>query len=196
MKKNKMQQQNQDQQLTDAISPAYAKWFAQFPEIETLPISEWKPTHIIAYWCKIYKNHYGVDFTFKFNHTAPSKSFEILQIKRISQQLSSDPVILKDYIDWFFKNIIVAKKKRITSIALIANANDVNKYKAILMNVGKSIDRATPLPANYLEIIKQYNAPINNYGELAFVKNSEDYSEMINALVGIGFDIKILEKVK
>jgi len=187
---------NIDSQLTDAISPAYAKWFAQFPEIETLPTKDWRPVHVIAYWIKLYKNHYGVDYTFKFNHTAPSKSFELLQIKKIANMLSSDPVILRGYIDWFFENIIVAKKKRITSIALIADANEVNRYKKLLMNPNQSIDRSTPLPQNYMSIVKSFNTNINNYGELAFIRESEEYRGLMDALVGAGMDLKILDKVK
>lgn len=182
--------------LTDAVSPAYQKWFDQFPEIEILPIKEWKLVHIISYWTKLYKNHYSVDFTFKFNHTAPSKSFEVLQIKKISNMLSSDPEILKGYIDFFFEKIIITKKKRITSLALVADSNVINEYKKLLMNPNQSIDRTTFLPANYMNIIKSFNAPISNYGDLAFIKDSEDYGEMMKVLVGAGFDVKVLDKVK
>lgn len=182
--------------LTDAVSPAYSKWFSQFVEIEMLPVAQWKPLHVIAYWVKLYKSQYGVDYTFKFNHTAPSKSWEILQIKKISQMLSSDPIILKSYIDWFFQTVIISKKKRITSIALLANSIDINKYKFQFLMPNKSIDRSTAIPPNYMEVVKRFNTPITNYGELAFVKNSEDYKDMMNELVKSGFDIKILDKVK
>jgi len=187
---------NIDPQLTDAVSTAYQKWFAQFPEIETLPTKDWRPVHVIAYWVKLYKNHYGVDYTFKFNHTAPSKSWEIQNIKKISQQLSSDPQILKDYLDWFFQTIIVAKQKRITSIAILANPIDVNKYKFLKLIPNANIDRSTPLPPNYMTIIKSFNAPINNYGELAFIRESEEYRGLMDALVGAGMDLKILDRVK
>jgi len=182
-------------QLTDAISPAYQKWFDQFPEIETLPIKDWKVVHIIGYWKKLYKEHYGVDYTFKFN-SSPSKSWEVQNIKKISQMLSSDPTILKDYIDWFFQTIIVAKQKRITSIAILANPIDVNKYKFLKLIPNASIDRSTQLPPNFMEVVKRFNATITNYGELAFIKNSEEYSEMVRALAGAGLNLGILDKVK
>lgn len=184
--------------LTDAVSPAYQKWFDQFPEIEILPIKEWKLVHIISYWTKLYKNHYSVDFTFKFNHTAPSKSFEVLQIKKISNMLSSDPEILKGYIDFFFEKIIITKKKRITSLALVADANVINEYKKLLMNPNQSIDRTAFLPANYRDIIRNiyHIEHLNTYGDLAFVRGNGDYKKVMDALVVAGFDVKILDKVK
>jgi len=47
-----------------------------------------------------------------------------------------------------------------------------------------------------MTIIKSFNAPINNYGELAFIRESEEYRGLMDALVGAGMDLKILDRVK
>ena len=185
-------------QLTKEISPAYKKMFDSFSEIETLPVNEWKLNHILGYWCKRYKEHYNIEYTFKFNN-APSKSWEIFNIKKIANQISFDPVILKDYIDYFFKNIIIMKKKRITSIAILANTKDVNNYKftKLITEKTKSIDRSTEIPPNFTSVLIKNNYDyIKTYGDLAFLNIQDKNANIFNELKNEGMDLSILERVR
>jgi hypothetical protein len=181
-------------QQDNEISPAYTKFFAKFNEHETLDISKWSLIDLLAYFCKKYENHYGVKYTFRFNNNAPSKSYEMYRMKSLAQMITSDVAVLKNYIDWLFETEVIARKKRITALGFITNIELVNKFK--FMKPNDNIDRSTLLPANYMNIIKSFNAPISNYGDLALIKDSEDYGEMMRALVVAGFDVKILDKVK
>jgi hypothetical protein len=193
-----------DPQLTDPISPAYQRFLNKLPEHATLDISKWGVVHILGYFCARYKKHYGVDYTFRFNNPAPSKSYEVYRIKSLAQMLSSDPTILKDYIDWLFETEVVARKKRITALGFITNVDLVNKYKFLKLAMGsKTIDRATKLPKQYIDAMAKHNVLIFDYGTLAFVKQCVDagteeqhYADAINELKKIGMDLEILKRVK
>lgn len=176
----------------------WEKFFKQFEEINILSIDKWTLTHIIGYFCQKYKNNYKIDYTFKFNSSAPSKSYEIYQMKRLSNMLSSSPFILKDYIDWWFQTKIIEKKKRITSMAFLTDANIVNEYKfkKVLIEHQNTIERTTVLPQSYITVLCKYNCKFTTYGELAFIKNNEKYKNIFIDLVNSGFNVACLDRVK
>lgn len=201
--KKKMQQDKQIN-LKEAPSVFYTKFFNRFNEIDTVPIKDWEAVHLISYFCKKYEQHYGLKYTFKFN-AAPSKSYEVMQIKRISNMMTSDPEVLKNYIDHIFEEIVVQKKKRITSIALLSNTDIVNnyKFKYLFNKQGNdkmiNVDRSTILSEDILNTIRSYGVEeINTYGELAFAyaSNNDKYKLAISAIIGEGFDVNILSKIK
>ena len=165
---------NKEPQLSDPISIHWQKFFDQGKEIATLPINEWKPVHLIAYWCKLYERQYKRSFTFKFK-ASPSKSYEIYRLRELATNISSDPLILKHYIDWIFEYKVVQKKKRITSLAILCDANYINEYKEkFLCMSDKPIDRSTAIPPNFAKIIQDHNQPFTTYGDLAFARQSGD----------------------
>lgn len=177
----------------------WEKFFKRFDEINSVPVKEWDNVNILSYFCDKYKNHYGLSFTFKFNSNSPSKSYEIFQMRKLSQMLSSDPQILKDYIDWWFENKIVLKKKRITTMAFMTDANVVNEYKfkRLVMDSGKTIDRTTGLPIKFIEIIDKYEGQCKTYGDLSFIRKSgeQKFKDMFVELEKNGFELNILERV-
>jgi hypothetical protein len=200
-----MKQQDAALDISSAPSPAYAKFFAKFSEIDSLPVNEWKINHLLAFFCKLYKTHYTIDYTFRLDNKAPSKSYEVFQMNRLAKMLSKQPSILKDYIEWFFADKLIAKKKRITSLALMTEIGIVNEYKfKFLLNTSKSsIDRTSKLPVNILSIVEKFDDSIKTYGELAFAKLYADsnptdakYAEVFSQLAASGFDLKILERIK
>lgn len=182
----------------------WEKFFAKFKDIDNIKIEDWGKNELIAYFCRKYKEHYNLDYTFKFNSSAPSKSYEIYNFSKLSSMLSSSGEILKDYIDWFFQEKIIAKKRRITSLAFLTDANVVNEYKFKKLAVGdKSVDRTTIISPQYLAIVKRYDDSLSKYGELAFIKKSIEagnddpkYKELLIELFKNGFDLGILDRVK
>lgn len=187
--------------LNDLPNPKYKEFFEKFKEIETIPINEWKPAHLIGYFCKLYKEKYNIDYKFKFNSTAPSKCFEVFQIKKLAQGLTSDPVKLKKYIDWAFQEKIRISKKRITSIAFLAHEFMVTEYKMkYLTGVLKeqTYERTTLIPEEYLTIIKSFGNNISNYGELAFLvqMNTNEVQMLLKQLQAAGLDLEAIKRVK
>lgn len=197
---------NQNISLDEYPSVHYKKFFDRFPEVDSVDVREWEGVHVIAYFCKKYEEYYGLKYSFKFNSTAPTKSYEVFQIRKLASMLSAEPNILKDYIDWFFEQKIKIRKRRITSMAFMTDAITVNEYKfkKLLINKNVSIDRATTLPPNYVEVITGFSQNISTYGDLAFIKRCMDngnatdpkFKEMMTALRNAGLDINSLDKVR
>ncbi len=178
----------------------YKKFFDKFLEIETLDISAWGTTHVLAYFCKKYKEQYQTAYIFKFNTPAPSKCFEVFQIKRLSMVLSSKPSILKKYIDWVFENKVIKAKRKLTSVSFLNNEQSVVEYKTLLLaSAGQAtVSRSTDLPLNYQSILQEVGLFASTYGDLAFLAQMDETLESKQAfakLSNLGFDKEILVKI-
>ncbi len=186
--------------LNQPVNSNYAKFFAKFEEIENLQVSDWKNVHVLAYFCKKYKEYYNLNYTFKFNNPAPSKCFETWQIKKLASQLSSDPAILKEYLDWLFKTKVIERKKRITSMGYITTTEIVNEYKFKFLFSQLAVERSTNLPNYVIEVIKPFNDQVLTYGDLAFIYKSfqlnNSYANIFAELSKIGFKTNILDTLK
>jgi hypothetical protein len=205
MAKKGKKQMSEEISLNQYPSIYYKKFFDKFSEIDVLSVDDWQGVHIISYFCKRYEQYYGVKYSFKFNSTAPNKSYEVFQFRKLASMLSASPNILKDYIDYFFETKIMVRKKRITSMAYLTDANIVNDYKFKKLLIGKqvSIDRSTIIPPTYTVIIQKYGLNFSNYGELSFLKKCIDagngkpeYNDMLNELSKLGLDVSMLDRVK
>jgi hypothetical protein len=181
----------------------YKKFFEKFAEIETLDIAQWKVAHLLGYFCKKYKETLGTDYSWKFNNQSPTKCFEVWQINTLAAKLSANPKILKDYIDWAFANLVVGKKYRPRSISFITKEEVVIPYKMNVLLAGQkslNVDRSTPLPATYRDILKNVaSLNINTYGDLAFVLQMdplpENVAEATNQMTTQGFDKEVLKRI-
>jgi hypothetical protein len=188
-------------ELTDYPNDKYRQFFEKFAEIETLEVAQWKPVHLIGYFCKKYEEQYQVKYQFKFNSPSPPKCFEVFQIKRLAMLLSSNPTILKEYIDWIYQTKVVQAKRRLTSISFMTNEGTVQDYKMNILLAGKknlNVDRSTPLPDKYRVPFQEIGVAVASYGDLAFLSQMEKTLEMISAFEKIqeqGFDMETLGRI-
>lgn len=188
-------------ELTDYPNEKYRQFFEKFPEIEKLDVTEWKPVHILAYFCKKYEEQYQTKYTFKFNSPSPLKCFEVFQIKRLAMLLSSSPKILRDYIDWVYLTKVVQAKRRLTSISFMTHEGLVQDYKMNVLLSGKknlNVDRSTQLPANYRAIFQEIGITAQNYGDLAFLFQMEKTPELetvFGKLNELGFEEEIIGRI-
>lgn len=204
MAKKGKKKMNQEISLNQYPSVYYKKFFDRFGEIDSLKLDDWEGVHIIAYFCKKYEQYYNEKYAFRFNSTAPGKSYEVFQFRKLAMTLSASPNILKDYIDWFFENKIIARKRRITSMAFLTDVNTVNEYKNKKLLMGsKSVDRSTVIPPIYADTIQKHGFSFKSYGDLSFVKRCVDagngspaHSAMLEDLSKIGLDLTALDRVK
>lgn len=197
-----MKKENFGGELTDYPNEQYKKFFDKFKEIETIDVAEWKPVHILSYFCKKYKDQYKIDYKFKFNSPSPTKCFEVFQVKKLAMTLTSNPALLKEYINWIFENKVVKAKRRLTSISFMTAEGIVNEYKLNVLLADKqnlNVDRSTPLPEKYKSIFKEYGTNINTYGELAFISQmdplSSELSLAINKIEEMGFNKELLSRI-
>lgn len=189
-------------ELTDAPNEQYRKFFEKFTEIDTLDVLSWKPVHILAYFCKKYKEQYNTDYKFKFNSPSPIKCFEVFQIKKLASMLTAQPNLLRDYIDWVYLTKVVQAKRKLTSISFMTVEGVVNEYKFNVLLSGKknlSVDRSTPLPGKYKEVFVACQVPVNTYGDLAFLSQMspmpDDFILALTQIEALGFDKEILGRI-
>jgi hypothetical protein len=186
--------------LQDLPHPKYKDFFEKFAEIESLPIDQWKPAHLIGLFCKLYKQHYNIDYKFKFNSPAPSKCYEVFQIKKLAQGLTSDPIKLKKYIEWAFQEKVKISKKRISSIAFLSHEFMITEYKLKYLSGDlreQKLQRTTMLPVEYLSVINKYGHKISTYGELSFLSQMNNFStdQMMKELVQLGMDVEAIRRI-
>lgn len=181
------------------INDSYKKFFEKFIEINTLKISDYKPTHVLSYFCNQYYKHYNTHYKFKYNVPQPSKCFEVFQVKRLGEMLSKDPNILIHYINWLFKNKIPNAKRKITSISFLNNELFLKEYKMqTLYSQEVTLTRTTKLPDSYSLIFKDTDYPCITYGDLSFLylsKEKDNYLDYFEKLEKLGFDLNLLKKV-
>lgn len=188
--------------LEDAPNEKYKKFFEKFPEINTLKITDWKPVHLLSYFCKKYYETYHVKYQFKFNSPAPSKCFEVFQIKKLASMLTARPDLLKEYIDWVFVQKVQRSKRRLTSISFMTGEDIIKEYKldVLLADQKPGIERSTSLSEKFKAILKESGYPISTYGELAFLSQASDMSfEVTGLLIRLeaeGLDTNMLSKIK
>lgn len=186
--------------FTSVPNDKYQKFFSKFLEIDTLNVADWKVAHVIGYFCKKYKDQYKVDYSWKFNNPSPSKCYEVWQAKTLSAKLSSNPKILKNYIDWIFANKTNNLKRRFTAISFITNDSFLFEYKQILLSgMENKINRASELPSEYKNIFSKTSNPINTYGELAFIYQSNNLSSdlkiALEQIETLGFNKSLIKEI-
>lgn len=189
-------------ELSSVPNDKYRKFFDKFSEIETLEVSQWKIAHLLGYFCKKYKDNYKLDYSWKFNNENPTKCFEVWQMNTLGGKMSTNPKIIKEYIDWVFVNVVPKAKRRLTSISFMTAENVVNDYKMNVLFAGKknlSVDRSTELPSEYQAIFEQAGTSIKSYGDLAFVSQMSDMpgalQEAIQKIETMGFDKSVLSRI-
>lgn len=188
-------------ELSNIPNDKYRKFFEKFSEIETLEVEQWKPVHLLAYFCKKYKETYNEEYTWKFNDPSPSKCFEVWQLSRISANISANPTLIKDYIDWAYQTLVPKATRRFTSISFITKDQTMIFYKMNILLKGKknlNVSRTTLLPNEYKAAFADVGIFADSYGDLAFLSQMEQTPEMISAfakLQQLGFDKEILERI-
>lgn len=190
-------------ELTDAPNEKYRKFFDTFSEIDILDVSEWRPSHLIGFFIKRYKETFGVPYKFKFNSPSPSKCFEVFQIKKLAYLLTDQPKLLRDYIEWIYVEKAAKSKRRFTSISFLTNEDTLKEYKFGVLLAGKKnleVNRATILAATHRDILQKAGLGfIRTYGDLAFAiqmtPSPPALSEALLNLEATGFDTAILKRI-
>jgi len=190
-------------ELTPIPNDKWKKFFDKFAEIETLDVSQWKVAHILGYFCKKYKQTYGIDYSWKFNSPSPPKSFEVWQANTLAAKLSANPKILRDYIDWVYQNYVPKTKARFRSVSFITKDEIVQDYKMNVLLAGQKnlqVDRSTALPSNYCDILQEIaGLSISTYGDLAFLAHMDpmpdNIAKAMEKLAEFGLDQNVLKRI-
>lgn len=197
-------------ELGEYPNDKWKKFIETFAEINTLESAKWKSVHILGYFCDKYYKAYNVKYKFKFNSPSPSKSFEVFHVKRLALLLSSNPTVLRDYIDWVYKEKVEKGNRRFTSISFMTHEDLINNYKFNFLLSDKKqlhVDRSTNLPNDYMKVILDKTGhKIDSYGDLAFLNGavvngsfdksfSDNWKLALAELEKLGFDVSLLDRL-
>lgn len=188
----------------DNLSKPWQKFFKKFDEINSLAPAYWKEIHFLAYLTNKYKDHYQVPFAFSFKG-APGKCQEMVLIKKMCAMLqTSNPLKIKEYIDWAFYNRIIPNKLKIKTIAYFMTPGLGNEFN-FYWEEKRKITKNTPLPNEYLELANRYDLSLTNYNDLIFIHSAlqqdaesesrQPYKQYMSELTNLGFDSEILERI-
>lgn len=185
-------------ELSSAPNKRYETFFIKTKEYSVLDPSDWKIPHIIGYFCNLYETRFGVKYSFKFN-AMPSKCYETFQVNRLTGMLGTDPLLIKEYIDWVFDKKLQSDKKFLV-IGFLANEKLVSEFQFAKRKASTApLTRSTILSPTILQILEDLDiTSVKTYGDLAFLKQAEEeqFQQIYNKLNTIGFDISCLDKVK
>ena len=177
-----------------APNEPYVRFFNKISEFTNTPESSWSKYHVLGYFVFRFNSHYKKPYVFKYNNALPSKSFEFFQIARLGLLVSSDSMIQKSYIDWFFDHKIASRK--ISSISALTKDSLMEEFKSKFLDnmIHNTIKRTDTLPMNIYSIVSKSYPSIKTYGDLAFLYASSPSHLMFDDIKNI-FNLEELKKV-
>jgi hypothetical protein len=127
------------------------------------------PMCVLGYFCHKYKEHYGFDYVLSLHEKGLFFSQEFVIVKKIIKHIS-DYNTISQYIDWFFSEKCVKRRKKLLSISVLAAPALITEFKFFKQKSLK-ITRNTLLPQKMKEWILE-NAPsvamlnLTDFGDL------------------------------
>jgi len=122
-------------------------------------------TCLLGWFFSLYKEYYGVDFTFSLNEKGLFRGSEMHQIRKMHSMLDNNPDLSRAYISWIFQNKVRLRKKRITSLGFLATPAVIQEFK-LQLERQKVINRQTPLPTKMMEWVDKFVPEILDYVSL------------------------------
>lgn len=183
----------------DCPNEYWKLFFEKIYDVDSLEIKQYKPFHVLGFFCKEYKKYYERDYQFKFNTEMPMKSFEMFHINRLKLNLSKDPEIQCQYIGWIFSYICPKMKRGFSSISFINNENVMRQFKEQFLSsaLPSSLERGSKLDTWIIDLFKDTNRPIQTYGELALIVQyeQEKFKDQISNMKDKSFNFDILKRI-
>jgi hypothetical protein len=178
--------------VDEKLKVLYDKFLVKINEFQNLDVSLWNSNHLLGYYCSKYKEYYKIDYQFKYDKN-PSQSHELKMIGILKLIISSEPQVIKDYIDFYFETRVKNSKRKL-SIASLRAEFLLEKFKntyQIKQSSQNIIPRATQLPNNVLGIMLKNKLQARTYGDLVFLLSCND--SIKSQLDEIRFDYKSIQ---
>ena len=107
------------------------------------------PVCLLGWFCHLYKEHYGEQFSLSLNDRGFFRSGELHQIRKLYAGCNGDAKLAKQYVSWVFAKKIAERKRKITSLGFLNVPAMLNEFRQGLAKASQ-IGRATPLPPGML----------------------------------------------
>jgi hypothetical protein len=184
------------------------RWETFFKKLslhDSTSVEKWKEYQILGYLISRLERYLQRKFAFTLSGQ-PSKCPEMFFIKKIIYSLDTkDPEAIKNYIDWVFDTKIIPSKVKLRSVGYFHSSVFANQFLDEVKK-SKQITRTTPIPEEYRVIVNFFKAPVETFGDLAFVKkviesnpedeDSQQFKKMFINLISIGFKEECLKDLK
>lgn len=152
----------------------WIKWEEEYSKYHEEP-SRWNtkdlPMSFLGLFCSLYKQHYEQAFSMSLNERGLFAGQEFNIVRRVLNNLSSDPTSCKDYIVWFFSEKVAKRKRALNSLAILASPEMLNEFKTY-QKKQTIITRDRIIPDKMLEWIR-LKAPavleqvsLHDYGDM------------------------------
>lgn len=187
------------------LSIAYQKFELLFDKINSIEPANWTVTQSLVYICVKYHEKFNTRFVLSYKDS-PSKSPEYKLTTRLWMMLGArkgDGQLVKDYIDWFYKNYS-ARGKRFTSLGAIIRETSIAEFQKGLTAANKPT-RATKLPLEIKRIANLFPETryMQTWGDLAVLKESfeddsfdklDNHKEFFELVAKNNIDISVIKE--
>lgn len=144
----------------------WIKWSNEYKDL-WMDESKWAskkdhPVVLLGYFCHVYKNYYGFEYTMSLTEKGLFKGPEVTMIRAVYRKLDSNAKAVKGYIDFIFERKVHKRKKKITNLSYLNVQDFINEYKMARANA-KKVSRSTPLPSKVKDWLQKNSSEIEEY---------------------------------
>jgi len=167
-----------------------------------IPISQWKPIHLLRYFCVLYQQQNNRKYTIMFGSYNSFSCKEIKELSQILHVFGNNAVEMVRYLDWIFREKDGKLRDGILNTSIVRAAGMINEYKKksskpVQYSDTDPIDQSfiVWIKENVPEIFKQYD--LQCMKDLYWLKESYDqdeHTEEVNKVVEEGIRRQIIPK--
>lgn len=194
-----------DENLLNYLSKPWRNFLTKLALYRDLKPSQWSEYQILGYLLSRFELVYNQKFALSYRG-APSKCPEMFMVKKLYPTLNStDPRLIKEYIDWCYDTKLIPKRMNIRTLGYFTTPGLANEF---LLNkkTAETITKSTPLPTVFLQAAETLAIPVSTYGDLAFIKMAVDqnpdsparapHKNLLKSLMALGLKEELLNSLK
>jgi len=196
-----------EKEKDELLSYTPKRWQTFFLKLKTWEddkISKWNDHQLLGYFLKRHKDCSGIKYVFDISKT-PSKTSELFMMKKLKGAIeTTNPTLIKEYIDWVFDKKIIPNKQKVTSVGFLTMPKFINEFLFYKKEAARP-RRSVSLPKDYKELANQLNISVETFGDIAFIKMSSDKFKQdithpnvvfLNNLQAMGLDLNTLDSLE
>lgn len=126
---------------------------------------------LLGYFCAKFQECYSYAYSLSLNEKGLFRGQEINVLRRIYTGLQSNPYFVRKYIDWYFLEKIKNRRKRLTSISVLAAPTLINEFKWVSKKA-TLITRDKRLPQGMQKWIDDFAPDVRSHVDL------QDYGDL------------------
>lgn len=150
------------------VNNTWQKFYNEYLELWRDKENWDEPKHkiscLLGFFCYLYKEATGTDYTFVPNNPNPYSSKDVRDTTKLLAAFNGDANQARKYLWWFYKRKF-RPSMSIVSINYFNAAGLIRSYKLLLAKQ-TTLTRASPIPKDFLEWCREYTVQIFDNFEL------------------------------